>query len=171
MCVIFLFMNISSDPSTAPVIRLDRRCTASSEAVWQLWTTADGIPQWWAPDGFTVTVDRLELRPGGELHYTMTATAPEQVEFMRSAGMPLSTPSRKRFTEVVEPSRLGYRSLIDFVPDHEPYEQLTTVTIEPDGDEVVITMEMEPLHDDVWTERLVAGRSNELDNLVRLLAG
>ena len=164
-------MNASSDSSPTPAIRLEKRCLASAEAVWRLWTTTEGIPQWWAPDGFTVTVDRLDLRPGGELHYTMTATAPEQVAFMRSAGLPLSTPSRKRFAEVVEPSRLAYQSLIDFVPDHEPYEQLTTVTIEPDGDEVVVTMEMEPLHDEVWTERLVAGRSNELDNLGRLLAG
>ncbi|MCW2757813.1 MAG: hypothetical protein JWO46_1559 [Nocardioidaceae bacterium] len=32
-------------------------------------------------------------------------------------------------------------------------------------------MEVEPLHDDVWTERIQAGRANELDNLARLLAG
>jgi hypothetical protein len=32
-------------------------------------------------------------------------------------------------------------------------------------------MECEPLHDQVWTERLLAGRANELDNLERLLAG
>jgi hypothetical protein len=30
---------------------------------------------------------------------------------------------------------------------------------------------MEPMHDDVWTERLVAGRTNELDNLERVIAG
>ena len=30
-------------------------------------------------------------------------------------------------------------------------------------------MEIEPLHDEVWTERLEAGRANELDNLARLL--
>jgi hypothetical protein len=32
-------------------------------------------------------------------------------------------------------------------------------------------MEMEALHDADWTGRLVAGRSNELDNLEAALAG
>jgi uncharacterized protein YndB with AHSA1/START domain len=161
-------MNTTSEGS--PIV-LERRYPATADAVWQLWTTPEGIPRWWAPEGFTVTVQRLELRPGGELDYTMTATAPAQVEFMRSAGMPLSTPSHKRFTEVDEPHLLAYRSVIDFVPDRAPYEHLTTVRFTPDGEEVVVTMEMESLHDEVWTERLVAGRANELDNLGRLLAG
>jgi hypothetical protein len=30
-------------------------------------------------------------------------------------------------------------------------------------------MTMEPLHDDEWTQRLVAGRENELDNLAQVL--
>jgi hypothetical protein len=30
-------------------------------------------------------------------------------------------------------------------------------------------MQVEPLHDDVWTERLLAGRANELENLARLV--
>jgi uncharacterized protein YndB with AHSA1/START domain len=59
--------------------------------VWALWTTKDGIESWWGPEGFSVTVQHLDLRPGGELRYTMTATAPDQVAFMRQAGMPLAT--------------------------------------------------------------------------------
>jgi uncharacterized protein YndB with AHSA1/START domain len=39
----------------------------------------EGIESWWAPDGFAVELEKLELEPGGELVYTMTATAPEQV--------------------------------------------------------------------------------------------
>ena len=31
-----------------------------------------------------------------------------------------------------------------------------------------VTMHMEPLHDQEWTDRLIAGRTNELDNLARL---
>jgi hypothetical protein len=99
----------------------------------------------------------------------MTATAPEQVEFMKSAGMPLTTVSRKRFTEVTPPKRLAYVSIIDFVPGEEPYEHLTVVDIEPDGDGSRVVMSIDPMHDDVWTERIVAGRSNELDNLARVL--
>jgi Activator of Hsp90 ATPase homolog 1-like protein len=84
--------------------RIERTYPTTAEKVWDLWTTPEGIESWWAPDGFTVEVEKLELEPGGELVYTMTATAPEQVEFMRNAGLPLTTTSRKRFTEVDRPN-------------------------------------------------------------------
>jgi uncharacterized protein YndB with AHSA1/START domain len=136
---------------------LQRTYAATPEEVWELWTTAAGIETWWAPDGFEVTVDTLELRPGGELVYTMTATGPEQIEFMRNAGMPLSTQSRKTFTEIDAPRRLAYDSLVDFVPGVEPYTFSTTVDT------------VEAMHDEEWTQRLLAGRANELDNLARLV--
>ena len=50
---------------------------------------------------------------------------------MRNTGNPLSAEVCKTFTEVGPPTRLAYLSLIDFVPDHEPYEHLTTIYIEP----------------------------------------
>jgi hypothetical protein len=85
--------------------------------------------------------------------------------------MPLTTESRKTFTEVDEPRRLAYHSLIDFVPGVEPYEHPTVVEITPDGEGSRVVMTMEPLHDEVWTERLVMGRTNEMENLARVVAG
>ena len=61
----------------------------------------------------------------------MTATAPQTIDFMTSAGMPLATVSRKRFTRVKEPSVLACQSLAGFVPDHEPYEFRTVVELMP----------------------------------------
>ena len=40
----------------------------------------------------------------------------------------------------------------------------------PEEDGVCVVMTVEPMHDEVWTQRLVAGRENELDNLGRLIA-
>jgi len=148
---------------------IERLIPAPRDRVWQLWTTAEGISSWWAPEGFRTDVEQLELSVGGDLIYTMTAVAPEQIAFMEQYGMPLATQSRKVFTEVAGPDRLGYRSLIDFVPDHEPYEQLTEIDlVEVEGGTHVV-MHMETLHDDVWTERLIAGRTNELENLAHLV--
>lgn len=149
---------------------IERTVSASPETVWELWTTADGIARWWAPDGFRTDVDRIDLRPDGELVYTMTAEDPAQVAFLEQNGMPVRTQARKVFTELREPARIAYRSVIDFVPDHEPYEQLTVVDLEPTGDGTRVVMQVEELHDDVWTERLLAGRANELDNLARLVS-
>lgn len=154
-----------------PHIRLVRAYEASAATIWELLTTPDGIERWWAPDGFVAEVRSLDLRPGGELVYSMTATEPRQVEFMRNAGMPLSTLARKTFIEVGAPTRLAYRSLVDYVPDHEPYEHLTVVDLAPCENGVTVAVTMEPLHDEEWTNRLIAGRANELDNLTALIAG
>lgn len=149
--------------------RLERDLTADPQTIWNLWTTPDGIARWWAPDGFTTTVDTLDLVEGGELVYTMTATAPEAVAFMTSAGLPLATVSRKRFTRIHEPATLGYQSIVDFVPDQEPYEFATAVELTPTRGGTHVVMTVEPLHDDLWTRRLLDGRANELDNLARLV--
>lgn len=155
---------------TNDFITLEKTYQASPERIWQLWTTAPGIESWWAPDGFTVHVEKLELAPGGELVYTMTATAQPQIEFMESMGMPLATTSRKTFVEVDENKKLSYNSLVDFVPDKEPYNFLTVVSLEPaEGGSTKVVMEMQPLHDEEWTGRLVAGRQNELNNLEKVV--
>src|ERR671934_1747142 len=142
---------------------------ASPEEIWELWTTAAGIESWWPPDGFSADVSSIDVRPGGELVYSFTATDPATIEFMQQAGMPLTIESRKTFTEVSPPNRIAYRSIVDFVPGMEPYEELTVVDIEPEGDGTRVTMEMESMHDDEWTQRLVAGRTNELDNLAKVI--
>ena len=150
-------------------ITIEHSYAATPERVWELWTTPEGLEAWWPPEGFACEVESLELAPGGELVYAFTAVDEQQVEFMRSAGLPLRTEARKTFTEVVPCTRLGYDSLIDFVPGVPPYEQLTEIELQADGDGTRVVMTMEPLHDEEWTERLVAGRKGELESLARLL--
>jgi uncharacterized protein YndB with AHSA1/START domain len=152
----------------ADKITIERTYPASAEEVWRLWTTKEGIEAWWPPEGFTAEVREIDLRPGGELHYTFTATGEPQIAFMQSAGLPLTTVAKKRFTAVEPHSRLAYDSLVDFVPGVPPYWQATTIDLEPEGEGVHVVMTMDRLHDDEWTQRLVAGRENELDNLARL---
>ena len=145
---------MTTEPTPSPdAARLERTYDAPAELIWELWTTAAGLGEWFAPDGFESRVNELELSPGGQLRYTMTATAPEQVAFMRNTGNPLSIEVRKTFTEVASPARLAYLSLIDFVPGHEPYEHLTTIDIEPAGDRTKLVMTVDPLHDETWTQQ------------------
>lgn len=146
-------------------IRLERTFDAVPELIWELLTTPAGLKAWWVPDGFETRVNELELRPGGHVRYTMTATAPEQRAFVRNLGLPLSTEFCRTFTEVTPPSRLAYVSLIDFVPDHEPYEHLTTIEIERAGDRTKLVMTLDRLHDEAWTQEYSDHRLNELDKL------
>ena len=142
---------------------------AAAEDVWALWTTKEGIESWWGPDGFEVNVRRLDVRLRGELLYAMTATAPDQIEFLKKAGMPLTTESLVRYTEVVPLKRLAFTQLADFIPGVKPYEVATTVAFEmiPEGVRLVLTLDA--MHDEHWTKLAVMGWEQELDNLGRML--
>lgn len=143
---------------------------ATVDEVWALWTTKAGIESWWGPEGFVVTVTALNLRPGGELIYRMTATASEQVEFMKRAGMPLTTECRATFTAISPPSYLTYKTLADFVPHIAPYEVSTEVRLQATNDGVRIVITFDAMHDDIWTERARAGHESQLCKLDRMFA-
>jgi uncharacterized protein YndB with AHSA1/START domain len=145
--------------------RLERIYDAPAELIWELLTTPAGLEEWWGPEGFETRVSTLELRPGGQVRYTMTATAPDQVAFVQNLGLPLSSEFRRTLTEVAPSTRLAYLSLIDFVPDQEPYEHLTVIDIEPAGERTNVVMTINPLHDETWTQEYRDHRANELDNL------
>jgi Activator of Hsp90 ATPase homolog 1-like protein len=99
---------MTTEPTLSPnAARLERTYDAPAELIWELWTTAAGLAEWFAPDGFESRVSEIELRPGGQLRFIMTATAPEQVAFMRNTGNPLSIEVRKTFAEVAPPTRLS----------------------------------------------------------------
>lgn len=152
-------------------ITLERVYQADVQDVWDLWTTSDGIESWWGPGGFRVTVRKLDLRPGGELRYAMTAIDPPQVEFMKQAGMPLTQELRITFTEVVPRRRLAYVHLADFVPGVEPYDVATVVELHPVPEGVRMVLTFDAMHDDEWTRRAVMGWEQELGKLAAVLTG
>jgi uncharacterized protein YndB with AHSA1/START domain len=149
---------------------IERSYAASIDEAWALWTTESGIESWWGPEGFDVTVTSLDLRPNGELVYVMTAVAPEQVAFMKQAGMPLSTECRVTYTQVVPPRRLAYKTLADFIPGVEPYEVATVVELKAADGGVKLVITFDAMHDDLWTERARAGHESQLRKLDALLA-
>lgn len=149
---------------------IERTYTASLQEVWDLWTTKEGIESWWGPEGFDVTVTSIDLRPGGHLVYTMTATAPQQVSFMKAHGMPLSTECRVTYLEVSPPSRLAYSTLTDFVPGVAPYDVTTVVEFQKVASTVRLVITSDVMHDDVWTERARAGHESQLRKLDALLS-
>ncbi|RUL78211.1 SRPBCC family protein [Dyella choica] len=149
---------------------IQRSYCASIDEAWALWTTQAGIESWWGPEGFEVTVTSLDLRPGGDLIYRMTAVAPEQVAFMQQAGMPLSSECKVTYTEVLPPSRLAYKTLADFVPGVAPYEVATVVELKATSDGVKLTVSFDAMHDDIWTERARAGHESQMRKLDGLLA-
>jgi uncharacterized protein YndB with AHSA1/START domain len=152
-------------------ITMERVYQADVRDVWDLWTTKEGIESWWGPGGFSVKVRKLDLRAGGELLYAMTAIDPPQVEFMKKAGMPLTTEARITFTEIVPLTRLAYVHLADFIPGVEPYDVATVVELYKTSGGVRMVLTFDAMHDDVWTQRATMGWESEIGKLAAVLAG
>jgi uncharacterized protein YndB with AHSA1/START domain len=158
-------------PAPRRRIALERVYRADLQEVWDLWTTKDGIESWWGPGGFAVTVRKLDLRPGGELLYAMTAIDPPQIEFMKKAGMPLTQQLHVTYTEIVPLRRLAYVHLADFIPGVEPYDVAAVVELQRVAEGVRMILSFEAMHNDEWTERAVMGWNMELGKLeARLVA-
>jgi uncharacterized protein YndB with AHSA1/START domain len=150
-------------------VTLERTYRASLEELWDMWTTSEGIESWWGPEGFEVRVRRLDLRPRGELAYTMTAVQPDQVDFLRKAGMPVASEHLVTYTEVAPLRRLAYRHLVDFVPGVKPYDVTTVVELDarPEGVRMILTIDA--MHDESWTGRAVMGWESQLGKLARVV--
>ena len=160
---------MSTTPAPRQKIPLQRHLDASVDDVWELWTTREGIEAWWGPEGFTVTVEHLDIRPQGNMRYTMNAVAAEMVAFMKANGMPTSTPHTVTFLEVIPYKVLVFESLADFIPGVEPYPSVTRVEFLATATGVTLHLLLEAMHDAVWTQRMAAGWESELTKLERLL--
>ncbi len=157
-------------PAQRSKTKIERTYRASLEDVWALWTTKAGLESWWAPEGFTTRVQRLDLRPGGLWEYAMTATTPQQIEFMKREGMPLSVVARSTYTEVLPPRRLAYDNLIDFVPGVAAYAAAVLVEFRTTAEGVRVTITLDAMHDERWTEMARLGFESQLGRLEAALS-
>ncbi len=41
------------------------------ERVFEMWTSEEHLAHWWGPNGFTITTDEFDMRPGGTWRFTM----------------------------------------------------------------------------------------------------
>jgi uncharacterized protein YndB with AHSA1/START domain len=151
-------------------IVIERRYTASIEDVWELWTTKEGIESWWGPGGFSVKVHELDLRAGGEMRYAMTAIDAAQVQFMKRAGMPLTTEAKLTYTAIVPRKSIAYTHRVDFIPGVEPYDVGNKVELFAEGGGVRMVLTLDPMHSDEWTQRAVMGMESQLEKLGRVIA-
>ena len=80
-------------------LRITRILNAPRELVWEVWTNPEHIAKWWGPNGFTNTIDKMEVKPGGE--WTFVMRGPDGVDYRNESV----------FTEVVEPERIGFKHM------------------------------------------------------------
>jgi uncharacterized protein YndB with AHSA1/START domain len=130
----------ASEPGAA-TIRFERVYDASIEDVWALWTTKEGLEEWYAPEGMRVEVLALDLRVGGAFDHVMTALGAEQVAYFANLNRPATVRVSGRFVEIVRHRRLRIRFDIDFVPGVEsyPYDMLVELHAEAGQVRMIVT--------------------------------
>ena len=95
----------------------------------------------------------------------MIAVGREQIEFMKDAGMALSTPSQLTYSEIDAMKRLAYTHLIDFVPEVEAYNVESVLELCANGNRVRMVLKLDPMHSEEWTDRTVSGWESQLTKL------
>jgi uncharacterized protein YndB with AHSA1/START domain len=105
---------------------ISRLINAPRELVFEVWTDPKHTVHWWGPNGFTITNDSIEVKPGGTWQYMMHG--PDGRDY----------PNRIVFIEVVKPERLVYKHAGD--EDTEPVNFHVTVTFEEEDGKTRLTM-------------------------------
>ena len=103
-------------------LRISRLLDAPVELVWEVWTDPDHIKNWWGPDGFTNTITKMEVVPGGEWQLTMHG--PDGKNY----------PNRSIFREIVPHKKIMFQH---FNPNF-----VTTVQFESRGDKTFLEWHM-----------------------------
>ncbi|HEV7813637.1 MAG TPA: SRPBCC domain-containing protein [Janthinobacterium sp.] len=116
---------------------------APRDLVYKAWTEPARLAEWWGPAGFTLSVLKLELKPGGIFHYGMKA--PDGVEMW----------GKFTYRDIVPPERIV--SILSFA-DREgkpvrhpmsqtwPLETLNAMTLLEHEGKTTLTLRSTPHH-------------------------
>jgi uncharacterized protein YndB with AHSA1/START domain len=112
----------SSDTAEREIVTT-RVFDAPRELVFEAFTNPKHLAQWWGPDGFSLTLHTMEVKPGGSWSFIMHG--PDGTDYKNESV----------FTEVVRPERLAYDHLSG--PTFH-----ATVEFEDDGGRTRLTLRM-----------------------------
>lgn len=79
------------------VLTISRLLNAPRELVFEVWTKPEHIKHWWGPRGFTNTISKMDVKPGGEWVFVMHG--PDGTNY----------PNTNVFQELVKPERIVLR--------------------------------------------------------------
>ena len=108
-------------------ILLMRLLEAPRDPVFRAWTERDQVERWWGPTGFTITIQEMDVRPGGTWRFVMHG--PDGVDY----------PNTIVYEEVAEPEFLVYRHGSPG-GDHPPFR--VRVTFDQFAGMTALTMRM-----------------------------
>jgi uncharacterized protein YndB with AHSA1/START domain len=148
-----------SDPTPAErEVHITHVFDAPREAVFAAWTDPEQVAKWWAPDGFDVPPESVEIEPrvGGRFHLTL----------MESAG-PGRFPFRSEIVEISEPQLIVLKA--EAIPEAGIEDTITRIAFEEDGGQTRMTLTSGPYTDEM-RGNAEAGWLDLIANLERALA-
>ncbi len=121
----------------------ERTFDAPRGLVWKAWTEADRMAQWWGPKGSIITVAKLDLKPGGIFHYSMTMPGGKLI-WARFEYWEISPPERQVFVNAFSDEKGGIGSN-PWLPDWAA-EVLNVLTLTEEGGKTRLTLRGRPLN-------------------------
>lgn len=94
-------------------ILMTRDFDAPRELVFKAYTDPKSIPQWWGPRGYTTTVDKMDVRPGGVWRFVQRDQDGNEFAF------------NGVYREIVPPERLVYTFEFEGMRGHVMLETVT----------------------------------------------
>ncbi|MDB5018450.1 MAG: polyketide cyclase [Mucilaginibacter sp.] len=138
-------------------IFLSRKINAPIELVWEVWTKPEHIANWWGPNGFTNTIDMMDVVPGGEWHLVMHG--PDGTDYI----------NKSIFKEVIPFKKIVYQHV-------SSPGLIATVEFEAQGEQTLINWHMlfetvEQFIKVVKVHKAVEGQKQNVDKLEVYLSG
>ena len=131
-----------------------RTFDAPRDLVWKAWTERDRLMEWFGPKGFTMSVAKLDFRPGGTFHYSLRAANGHEMwgKFV--------------YREIVAPQRIvlvnSFSNAAGELTRHPmaatwPLEMLSTTTLAQHEGKTILTIRWEPLNANAEERKTFAG--------------
>jgi uncharacterized protein YndB with AHSA1/START domain len=139
-------------------VRVTHVFDAPREAVFGAWTDPEQVARWWAPDGFEVPPESVEIEPtvGGRFHLTMA-----------ESGGSGRFPYHSEIIEISEPELIVLRA--EAIPEADIGETVTRVVFEEEGGRTRMTVTSGPYTDEM-RGNAEAGWYGVIANLEKVLA-
>lgn len=102
-------------------LSISRLINAPRELVWEVWTNPEHIKHWWGPSGFTNSISKMDIQPGGEWEFIMHG--PDGTDYR----------NKHIYYEIVKPEKI--------VLDHITHPKFRmTAIFEAKGNKTLVTL-------------------------------
>jgi len=133
--------NLIADDVAARELVITRTFDAPRQLIFDAWTKPEHVVHWWGPQGFSTTIETMDVRPGGLLHYSSLMPNGQEI-FGTFLYRELVAPERLVFLSGFADAK-GNEARHPMMPDW-PRQILNVVTLTERDGKTTLSMTGEP---------------------------